>query len=128
MRVIKSPLYIDMGVRKVKRYYLNMNGYRNWHFQISNNLKKKYKELIKDQVKDLKLRRVGIDYQLYYKDKRKRDKMNIVCVVSKFFLDALVEYGCIDDDNDEFIGEERILTPKIDKENPRCEIILKYEL
>jgi Holliday junction resolvase RusA-like endonuclease len=40
----------------------------------------------------------------------------------KFFLDALVELGCIEDDNDNFIKETKYNGDKIDKQNPRVEV------
>ena len=45
-------------------------------------------------------------------------------VTSKYLLDALTNLGCWEDDNDDFIKTETILPTKIDKENPRVEIII----
>jgi len=57
--------------------------------------------------------------------KRILDKMNVISVVSKFLLDAITEYGCWEDDNDNFVKTETILPTELDRKNPRVEIIIK---
>jgi hypothetical protein len=39
-------------------------------------------------------------------------------------MDALVNLGCIEDDNDDFIKTETILPTEYDKNNGRVEIII----
>ena len=51
--------------------------------------------------------------------------MNVVSIVSKFLLDAITEYGCWEDDSDDYIKTETILPTEIDKLNPRVEITIK---
>ena len=46
-----------------------------------------------------------ITYILFRGDKRRVDLTNICAVVDKFFSDALVELGCIEDDSVEYIVE-----------------------
>ena len=116
-----SPLSVAVGKKK---YYLNLNSYRNWHYQVNNNVKKAYKAVMLEQLQDLRLKKIDIEYQLFYGDKRKRDKGNITSVIQKFFLDALVETGCIVDDNDSFVGVETLCEPIYDKGKPRCEITI----
>jgi len=122
------PLYIDIPrkTKKDKRYYLNINGYRNWCYIVNNQIKKKFKNKISSQL-IFKLNKPKIEYKLFYKDKRNRDKMNIITVIDKFFMDALVESNCFKDDNDKNTGEVIIRNPEIDKENPRCEVTLYNE-
>lgn len=122
---IKLPLFIDMPMKRKndKRYYLNLNGYRNWCFIVSNNIKKQFKLEIESQL-NFKLVKPNFEYQLYYKDKRRRDKMNIISILDKFLLDAMVECGCFKDDNDANTDEVLIKNPKIDKDNPRCEVTI----
>jgi len=123
---ISVPIYITLPKKTMedKKYGLNMNSYRNWNFHLSNTLKKEFKRIIAPQLKNKRFDYPTIEYCLYYPDKRSRDKMNFASIISKFFLDALVECGCILDDNDYFIGREIAEIPQIDKENPRCDIIL----
>lgn len=128
---IKVPVYlwINYKTKPRKRVYLNMNGYRNWHFYLSNQLKKDFKASIS---KDLNFKTSYINemtYQLYWKDKRKRDKMNYYAVIDKYFMDALVENNCIKDDNDSFIGDVHALKPILDDtiEDHYCLITINYE-
>ena len=117
-----------MGVRKIKRYHLNLNQYRNWHFQVSNKLKVTYKEIISPQLVDLSFKKIELKFTLYKSSKRKVDRSNVLTVHEKFFCDALVETGCIEDDNDEFLEATHYYSGGIDKENPRVEIeITKLE-
>ena len=51
--------------------------------------------------------------------------MNVVSIASKFFLDAVTEFGCWDDDNDDNVKTEIILPTELDKDNPRVEITIK---
>ncbi len=46
MTTISMPLCVRMGVQKPKNFYFNLNNYRNWHYQVSNNLKRRYKEIV----------------------------------------------------------------------------------
>ena len=49
---IIAPLYV-MLPRKTKgdkKMIINLNGYRNWHYIISNDVKKQYKEEVKEQI------------------------------------------------------------------------------
>ncbi len=98
-----------------KRYSLDLNQYRNWNFRVSNILKVQFKEENKDLF-DFKASKINsIKYQITYPDKGRHDKMNIISVVDKFLMDALVEYGCIPDDNDNYIGEVIILRSLYEK-------------
>lgn len=124
---IQAPLYFDIGKKKIKRYYINLNQYRNWHFIVNNNIKKLYKDTIYPQIYFLKFERpIELHFILHKKDKRKIDRANPLSIHEKFFCDALVESGCIPDDNDEFVVKTTYTTGEINKENPHVEIIIKY--
>lgn len=130
LKTIVCPISITVP-RKTKAdkiYYLNLNGYRNWHFIISNDLKKRFELIIMPQLDGLKINNINsISYQLYFKDKRVRDKMNYIAVIDKFFMDTLVSYKCLEDDNDKFTGEVIIHTPIINKEVVGCGITIDFE-
>ena len=119
-----SPLWVQLSKSaKGKKYHLNLNQYRNWHYLVNNNIKKKYKELLADQLNNLKFKgKIRLTYILFRDTNRKGDKMNPLCIHDKFFCDALVELGCIEDDTDSFIEDHIFKYGGVDKGNGRVEI------
>jgi len=133
MVIITSPLYVMIQWKIKKKWkkpkaikrWLNLNYYKGRFRYTSNNIKKEYKRIIKPQLKGLKFKWIiTLSYQLYYPDKRKRDKGNVLSIIQKFFLDALTECWCIIDDNDDYIWIEIQHIPIYDKWNGRCEITI----
>ena len=125
---IISPLFVTLPRKTVKdkRIALNMNTYRNLHHRISNDAKKAYSEALREQLEGLSIQTpVEVTYKVYKGSKRRLDKMNVVSVVSKFLLDSITEYGCWEDDNDDYVKKETILPTELDRENPRVEINIK---
>ena len=125
---ITSPLFVTLPRKTVKdkRIALNMNTYRNLHHRISNDAKKAYSEALREQLEGLSIQTpVEVTYKVYKGSKRRLDKMNVVSVVSKFLLDSITEYGCWEDDNDDYVKKETIMPTELDRENPRVEIIIK---
>jgi hypothetical protein len=85
-----------------KVFALNLNGYRNAHFQTLNNAKKNFKVLLYNtypEILSIRAQSVIVQYKITPHNKRLFDTQNIISVVDKFFLDALVEAGTIPDDN-----------------------------
>jgi Holliday junction resolvase RusA-like endonuclease len=120
MYEINVPLRVMVGK---KPFMLNLNTYRNAYYQILNQAKKNFKELIKPQLHKLPvLGKITIHYTIYYKDKRKFDLDNIVSVIAKFFQDALVENGIIEEDNYTIVIGSSNSFGGISKDNPRCTI------
>lgn len=125
---IISPLFVTLPRKTVKdkRIALNMNTYRNLHHRISNDAKKAYSEALREQLEGLSIQTpVEVTYKVYKGSKRRLDKMNVISVVSKFLLDSITEYGCWEDDNDDYVKKETIMPTELDRENPRVEIIIK---
>jgi Holliday junction resolvase RusA-like endonuclease len=125
---IISPLFVTLPRKTVKdkRIALNMNTYRNLHHRISNDAKKSYSEALREQLEGLSIQTpVEVTYKVYKGSKRRLDKMNVISVVSKFLLDSITEYGCWEDDNDDYVKKETIMPTELDRENPRVEIIIK---
>jgi Holliday junction resolvase RusA-like endonuclease len=125
---IISPLFITLPRKTVKdkRIALNMNTYRNLHHRISNDAKKAYSEALREQLEGLSIQTpVEVTYKVFKASKRRLDKMNVISVVSKFLLDSITEYGCWEDDNDDYVKTETILPTELDRENPRVEINIK---
>jgi len=123
--IIVSPIYIPIErISKAdKKYALNMNTYRNLQFHINNQLKIKYKEWMRDQLKWIKFNTpLEISYTLYRA--HKSDLMNVVSIVDKFFCDALQYYECILNDNIDCITNYYLSNWWKDRDFPRVEILI----
>ena len=119
-------VYLPRVKSKDKRIAINLNTYRNLHFLVNNQAKTVYKKMMTEQLEGLIIEvPVEITYQVFKPSKRSLDKMNVVSIASKFFLDAVTEFGCWDDDNDDNVKTEIILPTELDKDNPRVEITIK---
>ncbi len=143
MITISMPLFIEMGFKckarkpildkqgnKIPRkYHLNMNNYRNWHYQTSNKLKVRYKEIAEDRLMergmDIIRNPVDLSFFMYRGDNRKIDRSNVCSIHEKFFCDALVELGFITDDEDKYITSTHYYSGGLDKANPRVDIVIK---
>lgn len=116
------PLFLEEG--KTRKKWLTLNNYRNWHYQVSNNLKRKFKLAIQSEL-DFKFSgKIIIDYKYYAPNQRKRDLMNVISVIDKFFQDAMVEKGCIEADDISIVIEVNSKYMGIDRNNPRLEVII----
>ncbi len=124
---IKLPLTVILPrkTKDDKKMIINLNNYPHWHFLTYRDIKKRFTANLEDQLKGLKLSgKIRIEYILFKGSKRKSDKMNVGAVQDKFFCDALTEYQCIADDNDEVIISQHFGETKIDLENPRMEALI----
>jgi Holliday junction resolvase RusA-like endonuclease len=118
------PLRLEVGVIKKRTYYLNLNGFRNWNFQLSNQLKKLFKISVTSQIRALVpcTKPVEITFVIYYPSNRAFDLDNIGSVVCKFTNDALVELGVLIDDNYNFVKKVTYVFGGVDKLNPRVDV------
>jgi Holliday junction resolvase RusA-like endonuclease len=124
---LSVPLYVMIPRKTMppRKYILNLNYYRNWQGHESNNIKIAYKDLLKSTLENLKFPyRITIDFQLWKGTARRTDRANVLSIHEKFFCDALTEFGCIPDDNDNYIVSQRYSTGGIDRENPRVDITI----
>lgn len=121
------PILLQVGDKKVKNYYLNLNGYRNWHYRLSNQMKKLFKIIVADDIRQLNkvVNPCRVTYTIYYPTKRVFDIDNVGSIVTKFTHDALVELEILEDDNYNYIYEIVYRFGGIDKENPRCEVLIE---
>ena len=122
---LSLPLYIELGVTKTKRYYLNLNTYRNLHFQVSNQLKKAFTCAVGKEVNSLPVfKKIRLTYTVYYSNNRLLDVANIGTIVDKFFCDALIALGKIEDDNYLHIPTVTYTHGGVDRDNPRVEVTI----
>lgn len=127
LRAVNSALFVELPLNLKlgnKNYTLSMNNYRNWHHLISNNLKKLFEKSI--YIPKFKAEKIKVSYEVYFKDKTRRDLMNFVSVADKFFLDCLVKKGYIPDDNYLYVSYDSIKFAgysNVNKIDVRIEII-----
>lgn len=124
---LSVPIKLEVGVAKKKTYYLNLNGYRNWQFQLNNQLKKTFKIQVAEKVRELTpvKGKCRITYTIYYPTRRLFDIDNIGSVVTKFTHDALVEFEILEDDNYKIVEEIVYRFGGIDKDDPRCDVLIE---
>jgi hypothetical protein len=111
-------------------WILNLNSYRNTHFQILNQAKIAWKSVV-----DNALRSVGykciydppyrFTYTVFPATMRKFDVGNVCSIIDKFTADALQGCGFIADDNYKNIPEVVYRFGGIEKLNPRCELTIE---
>lgn len=121
--VVNSPLQV--AKTKATNFILNMNVYRNTHYQTLNKVKVNYKAAITPQIELLpKFTKVKLVYTLYPATKRLCDLTNVCSIHSKFFLDSLVELSVLPDDNYQHVLRETFQFGGVDRNNPRVEIAI----
>ncbi len=101
--IIRVPTVV--GLSKSKNWILNLNNYRNAHYQTLNKAKVNFKYLVTKEISSLPAftEISSIEYILYRDSKRHCDVANVCSIVDKFFCDALVEAKKLPDDNYEFL-------------------------
>lgn len=126
MYKVSLPLFIK--VSKNTKFYLNLNKYRNAHFHTLNTAKRVFKDIAEKELKKTNLprmiREISIEYIYYNGTKAKSDIANVCSVVDKFFSDALVELGYLEDDNYEHLKNIKFTYGGLCRENPRVDIII----
>jgi hypothetical protein len=110
--------------KKGNRYSLNLNQYRNWHYQASNQIKSIFSGIVEDRLDFVFEGPVMIKYQYYAPNRRKVDLMNVVSVVDKFFQDAMVNKGCIQADDTSIVKRVDARYSGIDREDPRIDVTI----
>lgn len=118
------PCYIKSGKKNIP---ISLSWYRNAHFRQSNNIKRKFKDLIKDQIEafDPIEGKISIKFVYYAARNNSPDLDNFTSVSKKFFQDAIAELGLIPDDNVSYITSTSEYYGGLDRENPRVEAFIK---
>lgn len=119
-------LSVPLKIRGKKDYPLNLNWYRNAHYFVLNDSKIAFKEFVEPFLRQIQpFTKVTIKYTVYAPNKRKFDISNVCSIVDKYFSDALIELGKLEDDNYEFLPMVQYQFGGIDKENPRVDILIE---
>lgn len=123
--IISLPIYLELRAKKKTTFSLNLNTYRNAHYQILNNAKILYTEIVAKLIQGMpRLARAELTYRLFFGSKRRIDIANVCCIVDKFFCDALVKEGKLPGDDREIIPDVRYVWGGIDTQNPHVEVTL----
>ena len=104
--VITCPLSVMLPRKTMpdRKYIINKNNERNWHYIVSNKIKQVYKEALREQLEGLTFTHPIKLKLVYFKaSNRRSDRTNVLSQHEKFAADAMVEFGCIPDDNDDII-------------------------
>lgn len=121
----KVSLPLRVLVTRRKYFSLNLNHYRNAHYQTLAKSKRLFKDLIYDQIKNLpKFHKVLVVYVLHPRTKTRCDVSNICSIVDKYFCDCLTELGKLQDDNYKFVPIVIYKIGKVDPLNPRVDVTI----
>ncbi len=101
--VLKATYHFNLPIsvtlprkrKQDKKVMLNMNVYRNLHYQVSNQVKQAFEPVYSEPFKAKEIR---VSYTVLRSSRRRYDTMNIVSIVDKLFLDWLVNNKMIPDD------------------------------
>lgn len=115
-----------MPVSKKKKFYLNLNQYRNAHHHTLAKAKVNYHDILEPLLAHLpRFDRIELTYTLFPGTRQLCDVSNICTIVDKFFSDSLVSCKKIEDDNLEFVPSVRFRYGGVDKFNPRVEVVIE---
>lgn len=125
----KKTFILPLRVEKSKKKFfsLNLNQYRNLHFQVLNKVKVTFSKIFRDRYgynEGVLTRKAWLKYKIYFPDNRAADLGNIGAIVDKFTSDCLTKEGYIEDDNRRIVKRISFDDGGIDKINPRAELEL----
>lgn len=113
------------GKKKKTKVYLNLNAYRNWHHRTQHSTKVLFAKLVKPLVQHIpRQEMVHLHYVLWAPTEARRDLMNVIAVVDKYFSDVLSDSDALDDDSTKFIVSTSTAYGGVDKNNPRVSVTI----
>ncbi len=123
---------VDLPLKMIigrKNYALNLNFYRNAHYQILNKMKVDFTKAIEPELVKLPvLKKAELKYSYFPGSLRLSDVANVCSIVDKFFCDALVKAGRLPDDNYMYLPKITYSLGGVDKNNPRVEVRIFGEI
>ena len=124
------PTYITfkLKTKKDRKVSISLNWFRHAHHRDYTKAKNQYCEIMTDQISKFDPLPAGckvcIRYEFYAARNDNPDLDNFIGAAKKFFQDALVKNGFIEDDNVNFIIANSEAYGGIDKDNPRVEAFI----
>jgi len=122
--MIRLPTSLQLSKRG-EPYQLNLNVYRNTHYQTLNKAKVAFSDAVTPLLAGVPvLGCVKLSYRLFVSSKARRDVANICCVVDKFFSDVLASAGKIPDDTWKYLPAVEYVFAGVDPKDPRVEVVV----
>jgi len=123
---MQIDLPIEVYYSKKKKFILNLNNYRNAHYRVLSISKRLYSENLVPRLKgfDRFTEPVSLTYTYYARSKRRLDISNPCSIIDKFTCDALVKAEILEDDSFKQIKEVVYKFGGVEKDNPRCELVI----
>lgn len=117
----------------IPREPVSLNRQERMHWSVWHREKKEWMHDIYFLVKEhgnaipQNLPHIWIEITIYFSVIRTRDESNFEPIIIKPLLDALVYAKIIKNDTADFVTRSGKVNIKIDKENPRTEVVLKWK-
>jgi hypothetical protein len=120
---ISVPLSVPTTAKK--KFYLNLNQYRNAHHFTLARAKVNFHEMMAPRVKHLpQFATVNLIFTLFPGTEQLVDTSNVCSIVDKFFSDVLVKCNKIEDDNRKIVLSVVYRYGEIDRLDPRVEVTI----
>ncbi len=123
---MEIDLPLEVFYSKNKKFILNLNNYRNAHYRVLSTAKRIYSDNLVPRLEgfDSFSEPVTLTYTYYARSNRRLDISNPCSVIDKFACDALVKAEIIQDDDFKQVKEVVYKFGGVDKDNPRCELVV----
>ena len=123
---MEIDLPLEVYYSKKKKFILNLNNYRNAHYRVLSISKSLYSDNLVPRLKgfDRFTEPVSLTYTYYARSKRRLDISNPCSIIDKFACDALVKAEILEDDSFKQIKEVVYKFGGVEKDNPRCELVI----
>lgn len=120
---VRIPTSVVVGKKK---FYLNLNVYRNVNYNVLNLAKVTFNTEVSQLLLNIPpLQKISLHYKIYSGTNRSFDLDNASGVLSKFFQDSLVSSNILEDDNYKIIPKISFEYGGVIKNDPHCIVYIK---